>query len=297
MNKKINSFIKISNKAMLFTYLSFIVIFIGMIFLLVASATNSSFTDKPFYIISIIFLSLGLLSYFFVTIIFFKKIKSEMNDLDVLKKEFLSLLKMIYIAPLYVWKKIIKVSYSLLKTIDDECFNIENKNTNNKNHILETERLVLRHFEEKDLETVYDYRNNEDVNKFQVYDSFKKKDILKMFQENKDNTLYSETSLFAIALKETDQIIGEFYISNSDNKKEAFLGFTIEPNNQRKGYAYEMISEIIVEIVTNGKIKKLLCTVYEQNSKSINLIEKLEFVKKGITMGEKGKILIYEKEF
>ena len=118
-----------------------------------------------------------------------------------------------------------------------------------------------------------------------------------MFKENKTKNLYSDCGNFALILKETNELIGEIFVSNKDDRNEYFIGFTIIPKFQRKGYAFEIVSELLVKMATSLKKYDFICTVYEKNTKSINLIEKLEFKKSGFFNDEKGKVLIYKKSY
>lgn len=299
MDKQLKEIFITSKKAISFTYLSvYLVIIIGLVFAIVGALNNSSFTDKPYYIIAIIFLILGIINNFLVTYLFVKKTKKQINNLPSLRQDFNNLYKNVYIYPLYCWNQIIRgVNLILAASNDEDFLKQEFDNVDQSKILFETERLNIRHFENSDLDFVYAYRNNNDINYFQTYDSFTKEEIKKMFENNQNTNLYSDPAIFAISLKEKNQIVGELFVSYKNKSNEYFIGFTISPEFQRNGYAYEAVSELMVKVATEIKKIKFICTVYEKNIKSINLIKKLEFSEVSSFCGEKGKILIFEKKY
>ena len=56
------------------------------------------------------------------------------------------------------------------------------------------------------------------------------------------------------------------------------LGYMIDPDFQRKGIAYEVLTAII-DYAQNFDIKKLIAKIDERNTASIALIKKLGFTK------------------
>lgn len=299
MLEQLKKIFKLSKEAVVYTYLFvYLIILVGLVFAIVGALTMNGFLDKPYYIIAIVFLGVGFVNNFAITYFFSSKTKSIIKKLPALKQDFLDLFKNVYIWPLYCWNRLIKsVNIVLEATTDEELLDEVMKKNNNEKALLVSERLKIRHFIDQDLDFVFHYRNDKNVNFYQTYDAFTKKEIKDMFEKNKNKNLLSDVGLFAIALKDSNQIIGEIFTSYKPKENQYFIGFTISPEFQRKGYAYEIVSELIVDIVMKINKIKFICTVYENNIKSTNLIKKLEFTNTGNFFGEKGKILVFEKTY
>lgn len=297
METKLKNIIKYSQKAKLSIYISYFVILLGLILAIVAASQQKPFEQEPLYIPAIICIVLGYILSLVFAFLFVKKIKAIANQLDILSKDYLTLLKNYYLYPLSVFSKLVKVSNNLIGTLSDENFlkDIQSEKSNSR-IIFETERLVVRQLEKQDVNTIYEYRNQEEINYFQTYDAFTKKEISEMIVKNKNVNLFSDVALFAIANKEDNKIIGELFTSYKNNAKEYIIGFTLTKENQNKGYAFEAVSELLVNVATQNKNVIFTCTIYEKNLKSIKLIEKLEFKKTNQFYGPKGNIFVYQKE-
>lgn len=141
--------------------------------------------------------------------------------------------------------------------------------------ILSTNRLLLREFEEQDLDIFTQYRNNVD---WMIHQSFKgktkeeyKKVLLTPLYFDKGNQL-------AIVLKDTNVLVGDLYIEKNDD--ELFLGYTIRPDYARKGYAYEIVKAFIEYLFKRYPKCKVVCETDLENIPSIKLLNKLGFTEK-----------------
>ncbi len=109
---------------------------------------------------------------------------------------------------------------------------------------LETERQVLRNVKVEDAAIMHDYRNNEICAKYQRgqvkdYDS-----IVQLLNKRKEDVLGVDAPfLLAVALKDTDEMVGEIVVMPEDGTIS--LGYTFSYRHHRKGYAYESLSALI----------------------------------------------------
>lgn len=140
------------------------------------------------------------------------------------------------------------------------------------NIILESKRLRLRYFEEKDLDVLMDYRNDE---KWMLHQTFKGKTkdeyrsiVLTPFYINQGSQL-------AVCLKKTDELIGDLYVEK--NECELFIGYTIHPNYSRKGYTLEIVRSYIEHLFTDYPDCKIVAETDLTNIPSIKLLQKLGF--------------------
>lgn len=147
------------------------------------------------------------------------------------------------------------------------------------NKLQETERLYLRNLMQSDVDSIFDYRNNEECNRYQRWEAFTREDIasfIKNFQED-IYLLEKEEQHFAICVQNTNEMVGElaFFYTPGDC---ITLGISISYHYHKKGYASEMLKAVIKE--TRGKYPSMdiVGLIEKDNIKSIRLFEKLGFV-------------------
>lgn len=140
------------------------------------------------------------------------------------------------------------------------------------NILLETKRLRLRWFEEKDLDIFMEYRNNE---KWMLHQTFKGKTKEEYRSVLLTPFYINQGSQLAVCSKETDEIIGDIYIEK--NECELFIGYTVHPNHARKGYIFEIIKSYIEFLFHDYPDCKIVAETDLTNIPSIKLLQKLGF--------------------
>ena len=109
---------------------------------------------------------------------------------------------------------------------------------------LETERLVLRNVAAKDAPVIFDYRNDERCAKYQRDQTKTSDGIRELTERRKNDVLSPEAPCFAaVALKDTDELVGEIVVMPSEDTFS--LGYTFHYNHHRRGYAFEALSALI----------------------------------------------------
>jgi len=150
--------------------------------------------------------------------------------------------------------------------------------------VLSTERLILRPFEDKDFSDFCEYISDRRVNKglgILNPESLNVKE--KLFKINLENPL-----CWAMELKNSKKVIGDFHFDNIVENYLAHFGFAVNYDYQKKGYAFEASEKIVGfgnDILNFGRIRAISLI---QNTASIKLLEKLGFEKEA---------LIYEYDF
>lgn len=283
----------------------FVLVIIG------ATVYKHPFDSNPFYFVSIALVVLLVFSYYFSAYLYQKKAFKIVEKIDIFGNDFVDDLERIYYGPISCVSKTIKkikIIFNSVNNLSEEDLKKleanENKPSNKKEKqikdediILKSERLYVRHFNDSDLKKVRDYRNDERCNIYQSYSHFSLDELKRLFADNSKRNLYDENANFALVRTKDNQLVGEIFASNMKSSKEYYVGFTIIPEFQRNGYAFEIVSELLVEAATKLKGYKFVCTIYEKNERSIHLVEKLEFKKDFSFIGEKGKILVYKKSY
>lgn len=142
---------------------------------------------------------------------------------------------------------------------------------------LETERLILREWHEKDAGEYFELYKNPDV-----------ENVGAKICENINESLESVRSLincqesWAIVLKENNRIIGSIFLSDinrHDRYKE--MEYVISENYQKKGYATEAVKHVLKYAFTELDLLVVAVCHYPYNIKSKRVIEKCGFMYEG----------------
>jgi len=156
-----------------------------------------------------------------------------------------------------------------------------NAQINISNVILETDRLILRTWELKDLDDFFEYASVEGVGEKAGWEHHKSKDksleILKMFIEEK--------KVFAIVLKENQKVIGSIGIEelseeldkDLDNLVGRELGYVLNKDYWNKGIMKEAISKVVDYCFNTLKLNFLMASYFNHNIASKKVLENLNF--------------------
>ena len=115
---------------------------------------------------------------------------------------------------------------------------------------LETRRLILRNVAPRDAAAIYDYRNSEVCARYQRGQTRTRSGIDALVQRRRNDLLSLDApALLAIALKETDELVGEVVVMPQDGTIS--LGYTVSYLHHRKGYAFEALTAAGIKVCQN----------------------------------------------
>lgn len=149
---------------------------------------------------------------------------------------------------------------------------------------LETERLMIRPWQDSDAEDLYAYASVDGVGQMAGWKPHKSleesKEILKMFQAGKNQ--------FALEAKETHQVIGSLGLEKYNpklekentyykNKKGREVGYVISKKYWGQGLAAEAVKRIISYCFEEQKYDFFSCEHFVWNAQSKRVIEKCGF--------------------
>lgn len=153
----------------------------------------------------------------------------------------------------------------------------------------ETGRLILRTLNESDVEGVLDYytRNKKFLepwlpkfgNDFFTYEFQLEK--IRYEKELREKGIEYRFRIFK--KEQPEKNIGNVAVSNIIRGvlQSAFLGYSIDKNENGKGIATEAISKVIEISFKELKLHRLEANVIPTNKSSIRVVEKLNFTKEG----------------
>ncbi len=141
---------------------------------------------------------------------------------------------------------------------------------------LRTRRTVLRNMEPKDADIMHDYRNNDLCARYQRgqtrdYDSI----VALIERRTQDRLSFFVPTLLAVALAETDELIGEIAVMPSEGTIS--LGYTFSYKYHRQGYAFEVLSTLVDHLHNINPTWDFVCFTDPRNTASMNLLLKLGY--------------------
>lgn len=162
--------------------------------------------------------------------------------------------------------------------------------------ILETERLLLRHFVMADLDNLFSFYSDPDVVRYIP-------DAPRTFEETKEelewfmngHPKFPELGLWATIYRETDQFIGRCGLLpwTIDERNEVEVAFALSKAYWGQGLATEVAQALIHYGFEHLQLSRLICLIEHGNQASIRVATKIgmTFEKEG--KDEKGPFLIY----
>ncbi len=172
---------------------------------------------------------------------------------------------------------------------------------------LEAERVVIRKIEKKDEPALVEMANDFEIKKFWGYydeetgvlhDEFETPEGApkKSFYENVSETYKEMDELrLVIALKETDEAIGEIMLYYFMLDKQAEIGYRISRNFWGAGYATEAVSTISDYAFDTLSLTKLVLRCFAENVGSKKVAERAGFLQEGFV--KKGCIVKVCKDY
>lgn len=157
---------------------------------------------------------------------------------------------------------------------------------------IETERLIMRPFQEEDVERLFLLDSNPEVMKYVGQKPLSQKEqsseVIKMLHKQ-----YEEKGIgrWAVIEKESNLLIGwsglkfvDYEINGHQNFYEA--GYRFLPNFWGKGYATESIFPFIEIGFSQFGAKKIYAYANKNNTASLNVLKKVGFKEKGTFIDE-----------
>ncbi len=153
----------------------------------------------------------------------------------------------------------------------------------------ETERLRLRNVAPKDAEIMFDYRNNEICAKYQRDQTKDYEGIVSLVERRQDDIISAETPyMIAVALKDTDEMIGEIVVM--PNEGTISLGYTFSYKHHRKGYAFEALTALINMLHESCPEWDFISFTDRENRPSMALLKKLGYKDMGYLKSKESQV-------
>ncbi len=146
----------------------------------------------------------------------------------------------------------------------------------------ETERLILRPLEIKDVDDFYEMNNNPNVNRYLRNPLLNKLDVENYINKIREEYVNNGIGRFGVILKENNKLIGFSglkFRANEENGHANFhvIGFRFSEDYWRKGYAKEAALAWLEYGFKKMKLKEIHACAETENIPSNNLLKQLGF--------------------
>lgn len=152
--------------------------------------------------------------------------------------------------------------------------------------IYETERLIVRKWENKDYKDLFEYASNPEVTKFLTFPTYTSLETAKLriatvrmrYNKVTDNPDY------CIEHKETGKVIGSIGFGGFEDKNEGKIeiGYVLNPKFQGFGYMTEAVKGMFKYIKLNNIAKRIVIRHDVENVKSGNVMKRAGMTFEGI---------------
>ena len=142
--------------------------------------------------------------------------------------------------------------------------------------ILETDRLLLRRYDEKDIDAFYEIIHDKRLQEFITFPDLSYDEELNYIKKCIEEADIDKCEKWSIVLKDTNETVGNISI-NKVNKKHNYceVGYVVRYNYQGNGYASESLKLVTDYLLKKYRLVECLCN--SLNTKSIRVIEKCGF--------------------
>ncbi|KOY67460.1 GNAT family N-acetyltransferase [Clostridium sporogenes] len=148
---------------------------------------------------------------------------------------------------------------------------------------IETKHVIIRDFERKDAENLYRIIREKNIFRF-MPDWEENGDSPESYwgyidwhQTQKNSTDIYENKRYAIALPNTDEMIGMVGMGLEDTLNEVEVAYFMSEKYQRKGYTKEAVNALVDCCFSVSDVKYLILTIDCANIPSCRLAEKCDF--------------------
>jgi len=149
---------------------------------------------------------------------------------------------------------------------------------------IESERLILRRFEDSDLTPFVAYRNDPEVARYQSWDSFDEREARAFIREMASGQPGEpgDWFQFAIESKELGGLVGDCALQvDGQEPYRAELGFTLASEHQGKGFASEAVSRLLDYAFESLDLHRIFAIADCRNKPSWTLLERVGLRREG----------------
>ncbi len=147
--------------------------------------------------------------------------------------------------------------------------------------LLETKRLLIRPFNDSDIEPLFAYRNDPEVAKYQGWDLPYPREKAINWVAKSDGIAPTETGgsfSAALELKSTGEMIGDVgFMLTEHDVRQAHVGYSLARAYWRKRYGIEAVQRLLAYLFDELNLHRITAETDVLNESSWRLLERLGF--------------------
>lgn len=142
---------------------------------------------------------------------------------------------------------------------------------------IETKRLFLRPISQEDKEALFEYRSDQETNKYQGWVPETIEDVAQFIEKVAKQINEPESWFqFVIIEKKSEKIIGDLGVHfYGEENVQVELGCTLNKHFQHKGYATESLESVLDYLFNELNKHRVHTSIDPENTDSINLVERI----------------------
>lgn len=142
---------------------------------------------------------------------------------------------------------------------------------------IEAERLLIRKFESKDWEAVYEYTSDSNVMKYIPEGVFTEEDTRNFVNKN----MGENAKNFPVILIDENILIGHIVFHKYFGEHTYEIGWVFNPKYFNKGYASEAAQATLKYGFKEMKLHRIIATCQPENTPSYRVMEKIGMMREG----------------
>ncbi len=142
---------------------------------------------------------------------------------------------------------------------------------------IKTKRLLIRKFELKDLQAVYEYTSDIRVMKYIPEGVFTEEAAKEFINQN----MGDKAEKFPVILKDENILIGHIFFAQYFGEHTYEIGWVFNPNYYNKGYASEAAKAMLEFGFEKMKFHRIIATCQPENIPSYRVMEKIGMRREG----------------
>lgn len=141
--------------------------------------------------------------------------------------------------------------------------------------MIDTKRLILRPFKEKDFEETYSIYKNEEVCSYLLHEPWNIQNARCEFQKKLNNHQLDRESRLDLAVVINQKVIGDVSVWFTEMKETVEIGYSFDVSAKGKGLAAEACRALVEWLFNEKKVHRIQATLDARNSRSAKLCERI----------------------
>jgi len=141
-----------------------------------------------------------------------------------------------------------------------------------------SDRLIIRRFTENDWQDLYEYLSDEEVVRFEPYDTYSEEQAKEEVINRARNEIF-----YAVTLKDSGKVIGNLTFIKGDFDTYE-LGYVFNRKYHGKGYATEGAKTLIEYGFSSLGARRIIAMCSSMNKPSWKLLERLNMRREGVLL-------------